>query len=146
MKDSISCRTTFSPNPHLVKELTCFPFFAPWYGLNWTTYPYVPATRTQISYSSWIAIYSLPTAMNSVTGNHLSDLFYLLKENFKNLLFDSLIMGRSFEKLSYLSSCSLSQRWRFREHARTYYEALNQTFLKQKFMWSSPNTFYGLLA
>ena len=31
----------------------------------------------------------------------------------KNLLFDFLITGRSFENLSYLSSCSLSQRWRF---------------------------------
>ena len=31
----------------------------------------------------------------------------------KNLLFDFLITGRSLENLSYLSSCSLSQRWRF---------------------------------
>ena len=41
-------------------------------------------------------------------------LFYLLKENFKNLLFDSLITEKSFDNLSYLSSCLLSQRWRFR--------------------------------
>ena len=40
------------------------------------------------------------------------DLLYLLKENFKNILFDLLITGRSFENLSYLWSCSLSQRWR----------------------------------
>ena len=42
------------------------------------------------------------------------DLFYLLKENFKNLLFDWLITGRSFNNLSCLSSCSSSQRWKFR--------------------------------
>ena len=40
------------------------------------------------------------------------DLFYLLKGNFKNLLFDLLITVRSFENLSYLSSCSMSQRFR----------------------------------
>ena len=32
----ISRRTTFSPNPHLVEETTCFPFFTPWYDLSWT--------------------------------------------------------------------------------------------------------------
>ena len=29
IKHSISRRTTFSPNPHLVEEVTCFPSFAP---------------------------------------------------------------------------------------------------------------------
>ena len=57
--------------------------------------------------------YGLFIAMRSVTGNHTMDLFCLLKESFKNLLFDPLITGRSFDKLSYLSSCLLSQRWRF---------------------------------
>ena len=33
VKHSISRRTTFSLNPHLVEEETCFPFFAPRYGL-----------------------------------------------------------------------------------------------------------------
>ena len=33
VKRSISRRTTFSPNPHLVKDRTCFLFFAPRYGL-----------------------------------------------------------------------------------------------------------------
>ena len=42
------------------------------------------------------------------------DLFYLFKENFKNLLFDLLITGRSFENLTYLASCMFSQKWRFR--------------------------------
>ena len=41
------------------------------------------------------------------------DLFYLLKKNFKNLLFDSLITGIGFENLCYVSSCSLPERWRF---------------------------------
>ena len=58
-------------------------------------------------------VYSLFTAMSSLTGNHTMELLYLLKENFNNLLFDLLIIGRSFEYLSYLSRCSLSQRWRF---------------------------------
>ena len=40
------------------------------------------------------------------------DLFYLLKGNFKNILFDLLITVRSFENLSHLSSCLLSQRFR----------------------------------
>ena len=59
-----------------------------------------------------LVIYSLPTAMSFLIGNHTMDLLYLLKENFK--LFDLLITGRSFENLSYLSSCSLLQRSRFR--------------------------------
>ena len=40
-------------------------------------------------------------------------LLYLLKENFKKLLFDLLITGKSSENSFYLSSCSLSQRWTF---------------------------------
>ena len=44
---TISRRTTFSPNPRLVEEATCFTFFAPWYGSNWTTQPYVSG-RTQM--------------------------------------------------------------------------------------------------
>ena len=38
-----------------------------------------------------LVVYSLSTAMSSVTGSHTMDLFYLLEENFKNLPFDSLI-------------------------------------------------------
>ena len=52
--------------------------------------------------------------MSSLTGNYTMDLLYLLKENFKNLLSDLLITGRSFENLSYLSSFLLTQRLRFR--------------------------------
>ena len=65
-------------------------------------------------------VYSMPTAMSSVTGNQTTDLFYLLKENLfvKNLLFNLLIMARSFKNLLYLSSCSLPQRrfHRIRSH------------------------------
>ena len=60
-----------------------------------------------------LVVYSLPTAMSSVAENYTMDLFCLLKENFKNLLFDSLITGMSFENLSYLSIYSLSGGWRF---------------------------------
>ena len=62
---------------------------------------------------NWLVTYLLPTAMSSLTGNHTMDLLYLLKENSKNLLFGLLIIGKSFENLSYLSSCSLSRTWRF---------------------------------
>ena len=52
---------------------------------------------------------------------------------------------RSFENCSYLSSCSLLQRWRFQ---RINYSnvALNQTLLLQKFRGTSPNIFYVLEA
>ena len=117
VKHSISRRTTFSPNPHLVEETTCFLFFAPWCDLNWTIKAYVSAKRTQIyiPLESTCCLFSMPTVMSSVTGesNHTMDLFYLLKENFKNLLFDTIITEKSFENLSYLSSCSLSQRRKF---------------------------------
>ena len=74
------------------------------------------------------------------------DLLYLLKENFKNLLFDLLIIGKRFENLSYLSSCLLYKDEDSEEYARMYYEALNQTLLTQKYRLSPPNPFYGLKA
>ena len=60
-----------------------------------------------------IVVYSLPAAMSSITGNHMMDMFYLLKEIFKDLLSDLLITGWTFKNSSYLSSCLLPQRWRF---------------------------------
>ena len=57
-------------------------------------------------------VYLFPTAMSFVTENHTMDLFYLLKGNFKNLLFDSLTKWRTFENL--LPSYSFSRKWRFR--------------------------------
>ena len=74
------------------------------------------------------------------------DLFYLLKENFKNLLFDLLIMGRSFENLSYCQIVRCHKNEDSEEYARTYYETLNQTLVTQKYQGSPPNTFYGLKA
>ena len=72
-----------------------------------------PYNGTYLFLLNWL-IYSLPTATSFVSGNHTLDLFYLLSDNFKNLLFDLLITGKSFENLPYLSSCLLPQRWRFR--------------------------------
>ena len=65
------------------------------------------------------------------------DLLYLLKESFKNLLFDLLIIGKSFKSsnLSYLSSCSLHKDEDSEEYGRTYYKALNQTLLTQYILW-----------
>ena len=60
-----------------------------------------------------LVAYSLLTAMRSLTENHAMVLLYLLKENFKNILFNLLITGRIFKNLSYLWSRLLSQRWRF---------------------------------
>ena len=61
-------------------------------------------------------VYSLPTAMSSVGWNYTMDSFYLLKENLKNLLFDSLITGKNCENLSYLSSYLLSERFHSKEY------------------------------
>ena len=74
--------------------------------------PLLQGPRFYIPFESTCCLL-LSTAISSVTGNHTMDLLYLLKDNFKNLFFDLLISGRSFENLSYLSSCSLSKRWRF---------------------------------
>ena len=89
-------------------------------------------------------VYSLPAAMSSLAGNHTMDLFYLLKENFKNLQFDLLITGRDFENLSYLSSCSFSQRSRFRRIRSNVLRGIGLTlaytkksvFASQYILWS----------
>ena len=97
---------------------------------------------------NWLVVYSMPTAMSFVIGNRTMYLFHLLKEDFKNLLFDSLIMGKSWRNLSYLSSCALSQR-RFQKICLNILrgtESLNQILLAQKYQGSSPNAFYGLEA
>ena len=56
----------------------------------------------------------MSTTMSSVKGNHMMNLFYLSKQTFKNLVFHSLITGKSFKNLLYLSSCWMSQRRRFK--------------------------------
>ena len=70
--------------------------------------------------------------MISLTGNHMMNLLYLLKRNFKYLLFDLLITGRSFENLSYLSVVRYHKDKHSEEYTWKYYEALNQTLLTQK--------------
>ena len=86
-----------------------------------------------------LVAYLLPTAKSFLTGNHLMDLLCLLKENFKNLLFD--LASRIC--LTYQDVCFHKDE-HFEEYARTYYEVLNQTMLRQKY-WGAPlNTDYGL--
>ena len=80
--------------------------------------------------------------MSSVTGYHTMDLFYLLKENYKNLLFDWLIMRIC---LIYQVACC-HKDGNSEEYTQTYYKVLNQTLLTQKYQASSPNTFHGLEA
>ena len=79
--------------------------------------------------------------MSSVTGNHAMYLFYLFKENFKNLLFDLLISTSSFDNLSYLSSCSLSQRLR-----SNLLRGIESDLAHTKVSGVAPNTLYGLEA
>ena len=67
--------------------------------------------------------------------DHAMDLLYLLKENFKNLLFDLLIIGRSSRIcLIYQVDCYHKDE-DSEEYAQTYYEALNQTLLRQYIIW-----------
>ena len=92
-----------------------------------------------------LAVYLLPTAMSSLTGNYTMVLLYLLKKNFKNLLFLLINIRRSFENLS-------DQVVRYHEdedseeYTWMYYDALSQTLLTQKYKGSPPNTYYGLQA
>ena len=54
---------------------TFFPFFEPLYDLQWTK---------QILYSTWIDLLFIRCCLLiSLTGNHMMDLLYLLKENFR---------------------------------------------------------------
>ena len=104
----------FFPNPYLVEESTRFLFFA----LVWTeleshmTLQQEP--RFYIPLESTCCLFFVYSHELHSRESYDMDLFYHLKENFKNFLFDSIIMGKSFENLSYLSSCLLSQRWKFR--------------------------------
>ena len=61
------------------------------------------------------------------------DLFYMLKENFKNLRFDLLIMGKSFENLSISQVVRCYKDEDSEEYARMYYKTLNQTLITQKY-------------
>ena len=145
VKHSISSRIAFSHNPHLVEEATWFPFFAPWYGLNCTTESCLTNKYPDFIFLlNWLAVCSLTTAMTSITGNHTMDLLYLLKENFKNLIFFSR-EGASRICLIYQVACCHkdgdSERCTW-----TYNDKLNQTLPAQKYQGSSPNKLYGLEA
>ena len=72
--------------------------------------------------------------MSCVTGNPTMDLFYLLKENFKSLLYNSLITVKHFDKFSYLS--------RIRLHISG---SIESNLAYTKYRWLSPNTWeaYG---
>ena len=79
-------------------------------------------------------VYSMPTVMSSVTGNHTMDFFHLLKENL--LLKISYLTYWSWQGASRI--CFIFQvvhclKGDSAEYARTYYEALNQTLLAQKY-------------
>ena len=89
-------------------------------------------------------IYSLRTAMSSITGNHTMVLFYLLKKIFKNLLFDSTITQRSFENLSYLSSCLLLQGWKFRRIRSNLVLGIESDLVYTKVLGAVSQYIYGL--
>ena len=114
VKNSISCRTTLSPNPHLVEERTCFLFsffhrdmvcnklnshMLQQQGIRF----YIPPELTYFLFFAYC---------HELLNRESYDGFIVLFE--KELQFNLLITGRNFENLSYLSSCLLSQRWRFR--------------------------------
>ena len=92
-----------------------------------------------ISLLTQLVVYSLPTAMSSVTQNHTINLFYLLKENFKYLLFDSLIREGSSRISFILSSCSLSQRWRFKRIRSNVLRGIESDLVHSKVLRWSPN-------
>ena len=71
---------------------------------------------------------------------------YLLKENFKNLLSDFLITERSFQNLLYLSSCSLSQRWRFWRILSNVLRGMESDLAYTKVLGAFSQHVYGLEA
>ena len=85
-----------------------------WFELNYIAICLCNKHPDVIFLLNQLVVYLPSTAMSSQIRNHMMDLLYLLKEDFKKPLFNSLITGMSYKNLSYLSSCLLSQRWRFR--------------------------------
>ena len=85
---------------------------------------------------NWIVVYSLPTAMSSLTRNHTMDWFWTLKISYWTYQ-----TGRSFENLCYLWIVRCHKDEDSEEYARTYYETLNQTLSTEKYQPSPPNTF-----
>ena len=92
-------------------------------------------------------VYSMPTAMSSVTGNHTMDLFYLLKENLLlKISYLTNLSWRGASRICFIYQVVHCLKGDFTEYARTYYKALNQTLLAQKYRGLSTNTFYSLEA
>ena len=84
-----------------------------WYELNYIAICLCNRNPDFVLLLNRLVFYLMSAAMSSMTWDHAMDLLQLLKKNFKNLFFGSLMMRRSFQNLSYLSICSLSQ-WRYR--------------------------------
>ena len=76
----------------------------------------------------------------------MMDLLHLLKDTFKNLLFDLLILEGASRICLIYKNVLYHEDEDSGEFARTYYEVLNQALLTQKYPGSSPITFYGLEA
>ena len=90
-------------------------------------------------------VYFMPTTMSSVAGNHLMDLFYILKENL--LLKISYLTYWSWQRASrifFIYQVVHCLKWDSTEYTCTCYKALNQTLLAQKYQGSSTNRFYSL--
>ena len=107
---------------------TFFPFFEPLYGLQWTK---------QILYSTWIDLLFIRCCLLiSLTENHMMDLLYLLKENFRHLVFNLLITGRASRICLIYQVVFYHKDEDSVEYIWTYYEALDQTLLTQYILWS----------
>ena len=137
-KYSISYKTTFSPNLHLVKEATCFRILTLWHS-NWTdTYPY-PWTTYYIPYpikSACIGIILVAYHSDFFCRELCIRWWILAVERDGNLSFNLLITGYGFVRCQ--------KDGDFEEYIQTYYEVLNQTLLVQKYWRLSPIIFYRL--
>ena len=76
------------------------------------------------------------------------DLFYLLKQNFEKspiwLTNHGLPVNLRICRIYQVVPCHIDKD--SEEYSQTYYEALNQILLTQKYRGSHHNTFYGLEA
>ena len=73
-------------------------------------------------------------------------IFLLTERELKNLLFNLLITERGFENFSSLSSCSFSQRWRFRRLRSNVSQVTESDIACTKVSGFFPSALYGLEA
>ena len=101
-----------------------------------------------LSHSNRFVIYSMFTAMSSLIGNHrfVGGFFFPVKRVLKLSLFNWLITARSFRNLSRLSSCSFSQRFRFRRIRSNISQGTESDSVCIKLSGASPSAFYGVEA